>query len=143
MFFGADTGGGDGGRGEDKAGACEGDAVFAQRQRQAVVGEAEVQGGLHPLQRLREQIEETVSPLGFPREQRPFSPHLTLGRVREPVSSGLVQRISAAVTSTSLEPTEPWLVDSVHLMRSILTPGGAKYSALASVPLGSAGKTGE
>jgi len=55
----------------------------------------------------------------------------------------LVQRISAAVTSTSLEPTEPWLVDSVHLMRSILTPGGAKYSALASVPLGSAGKTGE
>ena len=116
--------------------------MFPNERRPRVLW-AGVQGGLHPLQRLREQIEETVSPLGFPREQRPFSPHLTLGRVREPVSSGLVQRISAAVASTSLEPTEPWLVDSVHLMRSILTPGGAKYSALASVPLGSAGKTGE
>jgi 2'-5' RNA ligase len=29
----------------------------------------------------------------------------------------------------------------VHLMRSVLTPGGARYSTLASVPLGSASDT--
>jgi 2'-5' RNA ligase len=116
--------------------------MFPNERRPRVLW-AGVQGGLHPLQRLREEIEETVSGLGFPRERRPFNAHLTLGRVREPVSSAMVRRISAAVTSASLEATEPWLVDSVHLMRSTLAPGGAKYSALASVPLGSAGKTGK
>ena len=116
--------------------------MFPNERRPRVLW-AGVRGGLDALQQLREQIEETVSKLGFPRERRPFSPHLTLGRVREPVSSGLVRGISAAVTSTSLAPTEPWLVNSVHLMRSTLAPGGAKYSALASVPLGSAGKTGK
>jgi 2'-5' RNA ligase len=114
--------------------------MFPNERRPRVLW-AGVQGALDPLQRLQEQIEEGVSRLGFPRERRPFSPHLTLGRVREPVSSGALKRISAAVTSTSLEPTEPWTVDSVHLMRSVLTPGGARYSTLASVPLGSASDT--
>ncbi len=115
--------------------------MFPNERRPRVLW-AGVQGNLDALQQLREQIEETVSRLGFSRGRRPFSPHLTLGRVQEPGSSGSVRQISAAVTSTSLEPTEPWLVDSVHLMRSTLTPGGARYSALASVPLGSAGDMG-
>ncbi len=114
--------------------------VFPNERRPRVLW-AGVEGGLDALRELREQIEEAVSGLGFPRERRPFSPHLTLGRVREPVSSGSLRRISAAVTSTSLEPTGPWLVESVQLMRSTLTPGGARYSALASIPLGSAGDT--
>lgn len=33
---------------------------------------------------LVERVEEEISPLGFPREKRPWSPHVTLGRVREP-----------------------------------------------------------
>jgi 2'-5' RNA ligase len=116
--------------------------MFPNERRPRVLW-AGVRGGLDALQQLQERVEETMSSLGFPRERRPFSPHLTLGRVREPVSSGLLRRISSAVTSTSLEPTEPWLVDSVHLMRSTLSPGGARYSALASVPLGSGGRAGE
>ena len=35
-----------------------------------------------PLVRLFETIEEELVSAGFPREARPFSPHLTLGRVR-------------------------------------------------------------
>jgi 2'-5' RNA ligase len=116
--------------------------MFPNERRPRILW-AGVQGGLDALHQLREQIEESMSGLGFPRERRPFSPHLTLGRVREPVYSGSIRRISAAVTSISLEPTEPWPVDSVHLVRSTLTPGGARYSALASVPLGSAGGTDE
>ena len=116
--------------------------MFPNERRPRVL-QAGVQGGLDALRQLREQIEEAVSRLGFPQERRPFSPHLTLGRVRGPVSGGLIQRISVAVTSTSLGPTEPWFVDSVHLVRSTLTPGGARYSALASVPLGSAADTDE
>ncbi len=114
--------------------------MFPNERRPKVLW-AGVRGSLDSLEQLQAQIDETVSRLGFPRENRPFSPHLTLGRVREPVSSGLVRRISAAMTSTSLGPTEPWLADSVHLMRSILAPGGASYSVLASVQLGSAGDT--
>ena len=116
--------------------------LFPNERRPRVLW-AGVQGGLDALQQLQEQIEDTMSRLGFLGERRPFSPHLTLGRVRDPVYSGLMRRISAAVTSTSLEPTEPWQVDSVHLMRSTLTPAGARYSELASVPLGRAGGTDE
>ncbi len=112
--------------------------MFPNERRPRVIW-AGLQGGLDALGALQERVEEAMSGLGFPRERRPFTPHLTLGRVREPGSNRLGRRIGDAVSATSLEPAAPWLVESMHLIRSTLAPGGATYSTLSSAPLGSGG----
>jgi len=112
--------------------------VFPNERRPRVLWVG-LDGDLASLRELQEEISGEMSGLGFPREARPFSPHLTLGRVQDRVSDGVRRRIGAAVSSTSLGPAESWLVDSVHLVRSHLAPGGATYTTLASASLGSAG----
>ncbi len=116
--------------------------MFPNERRPRVLW-AGLDGDLASIRKLQEQIERAMSGLGFPLEGRPFSPHLTLGRVRDGVSGGVLRRIGAAVSSSSLGPAEPWQADSVHLVRSHLAPGGATYSTLATVPLGNAGGTEE
>ncbi len=73
--------------------------------------------------------------LGFAPEARPFSPHLTLGRVIDNVSGSIRRQISGAVSSASLGNDQSWLVQEVHLVRTFLAPGGASYSTLGSAPL--------
>ncbi len=109
--------------------------TFPNDRRPRVIW-AGVQGDLGPLAKLQAGIETEVTGLGFPGENRPFTPHLTLGRVRDQASSSQRLGIGAAVSSTSMVPAEPWLVESVRLVRSNLGPGGATYSDLASATLG-------
>jgi 2'-5' RNA ligase len=99
---------------------------------------AGVAGDLEALEALQGRMEAEMSALSFHPERRPFSPHLTLGRVRQDASGGLSRRVSAALLSTSLEPTGPWQVETVHLMRSDPASEGAIYSTLASVGVGRA-----
>ena len=109
--------------------------TFPNEKRPRVIW-AGVQGDLESVGKLQAGIEAEVYGLGFPREKRPFTPHLTLGRVRDQAGSSERLGIGAAVSSCSMGPTEPWLVESVRLVRSHLGPGGATYSDLASVSLG-------
>jgi 2'-5' RNA ligase len=100
---------------------------------------AGVGGDLEALEALQGRIEAEMAALSFPPERRPFSPHLTLGRVRQFLprkDEGLSRRVSAALRSTSLDTTEPWRVETVRLMRSDSAPEGAVYSVLASVGVG-------
>lgn len=84
---------------------------------------------------LQENIESALIPLGFPPENRTFSPHLTLGRVREKASPGERRSLGQAVASSKVASMEPFPVDSLSLMRSTLTREGAVYSRLYSVAL--------
>jgi 2'-5' RNA ligase len=84
---------------------------------------------------LQENIESALIPLGFPPESRAFSPHLTLGRVREKASPGELRSLGQAVASSKVASMEPFPVDSLSLMRSTLTREGAVYSRLYSVAL--------
>ena len=83
---------------------------------------------------LAEKVESALEGLGFPREKRSFSPHLTLGRWRSfDGSSELLQR--------ELQRWENYdfgkcLADSVVLFQSVLKPDGAVYSPLSTIPLG-------
>ena len=108
--------------------------MFPNEKRPRVIW-AGLQGDLDSMGKLQARIEDEVSRLGFSREKRPFSPHLTLGRVREKTGSDLRQRISAAVLACSIRSAESWQVESVRLVQSQLTPGGAAYTDLASVSL--------
>jgi len=84
---------------------------------------------------IRENLERALIPSGFVPEKRAFSPHLTLGRVRERASSDERRRLGEAIATIELAATPSFTVDSISLMRSILTRERALYSCLSSIDL--------
>ena len=88
------------------------------------------QGRLGALQR---EVEGSIGALGFPREERPFQPHLTLGRVRSPKGR---ERLVAGVQRLTEVDLGEFPVAAVILFRSELLPSGARYTALWELPLG-------
>jgi 2'-5' RNA ligase len=75
-------------------------------------------------------IDATLAPLGFDRESRPFSAHVTLGRVRAPRADPRLAGALAAGGSAGRQR-----VTHVALMRSDLSTRGARYTELAALPL--------
>lgn len=92
-----------------------------------------VSEGAKAMAALQSKLEAALEPLGFPPEERPFTAHLTLGRVRGP---GRREQLAAALSSMAKEPQGEMVVRQIDLMRSDLSPGGARYSVLRSFPLG-------
>lgn len=82
---------------------------------------------------LARRVDTALAALGFAREERPFSPHVTLGRVRRP---GRDPTLSEALTGGSGREFGRMGVPGACLMRSELSPRGARYTELAAVPLG-------
>jgi 2'-5' RNA ligase len=78
-------------------------------------------------------VEAAMAPLGFEPETRPYSPHLTIGRVRQPPRGGLLRREMETLEGEKFGKV---LVGEVALMKSTLHPAGARYERLFSFPLG-------
>ena len=76
-------------------------------------------------------IERFSEPMGFPREPRPFTPHVTLARVKFRPPGPLAELLRDAVAT----PFGSQRTDAIVLMRSELTPGGSRYSPLHVVRL--------
>jgi len=108
--------------------------AFPNLQRPRVIWVA-VTGEVDPLIALQRGIDQALVPLGFAIEKRPFSPHLTLGRLRERASPGERNSIGKLVMATESEGGPAQEVKQISLMRSTLTPSGAIYSRLASIEL--------
>jgi 2'-5' RNA ligase len=94
-----------------------------------------VEGEIELLLTLHNNVDRVLTPLGFPPEKRAFSPHLTLGRVREEASPGERRRLGENVAALKTEAKSSFKVESLSLMRSKLTREGALYSCLASFAL--------
>ena len=94
---------------------------------------AGVEGDPTALGALHECAEAVAVELGWRPEQRPFRPHLTLGRVRDQVSKRERQVIADVIGSAMLPPASTWSPDAVRLYQSELTPSGAVYSSLGEV----------
>jgi 2'-5' RNA ligase len=93
------------------------------------------------LSALVESIESALEPLGFPRETRPFSAHITLGRVR-PFSrnasdGGPRKAIGGPPTPTDTGSRPPVPISQIVLMRSRPSPSGVTYTELAAFSLAS------
>lgn len=108
--------------------------MFPNRRKPRVLW-AGTGGELDALARLQQAVEDAITGLGYPREKRPFRPHITLGRPRRSVSDAQLSRIGAAVSA--LTPPSPtcWQVESVDVMQSELHPTGARYTVLGSASL--------
>jgi 2'-5' RNA ligase len=94
--------------------------------------------GIHApaaLDMLARGIESASRKLGYEPEERPFSAHLTLGRVRQNVNAAEQQQIRRAIEATQVDLLGTARVDSVHLYKSDLNPGGSVYTRLYSAPL--------
>ena len=87
------------------------------------------------LEELWLRIEAVTEGIGFPKEGRRFTPHLTLARVRSRASSSERRRVRQALGSLRYEPGLPFEAASVALMSSTLGPAGAAYRELARLPL--------
>ena len=94
-----------------------------------------VNGEVDKLGRLQQRIESNLVHLGFAPESRPFTPHLTLARLRDRASLDERQRFGQLIASTKFEATYIIKVDAINLMRSQLTREGAIYSRISSVQL--------
>jgi RNA 2',3'-cyclic 3'-phosphodiesterase len=87
------------------------------------------------LEALQHGIEAATATLGYPAEKRPFSPHLTIGRVKQNVSSTGMQKIRIALEETQVGSLGTTHVNTIHLFKSDLKPSGAVYTRLFSAPL--------
>ena len=81
---------------------------------------------------MQQNIETEVDKLGYGRRDRSFSPHLTLGRVRQAVSDADMQKIRSALEVMQLGRIQPTRVDSIHLFKSDLHPSGSVYTKIYS-----------
>jgi len=94
-----------------------------------------ISGEVDKLSQLQKRIEANLTPLGFAPELRPFTPHLTLARLRDQASPDERQRFGQLIANSKFEPAYTFPVESVSLMRSQLTREGAIYSQISSVKL--------
>jgi 2'-5' RNA ligase len=95
-------------------------------------------GPLELLAALQVAVDTALAALAFPRETRPFRPHLTLGRVREGAAISDPGALAAAFAALGRRPAAPLPVAALCLMRSELQRGGAHYTPLAILPFGGA-----
>lgn len=80
---------------------------------------------------LARDTDVALSRLGIEPEKRPFSPHLTLARIKSPVPLTELQRRIAALDSVEFGS---FTADAFHLYLSDRRPEGSVYSKLATFP---------
>jgi RNA 2',3'-cyclic 3'-phosphodiesterase len=81
---------------------------------------------------LQKDIEEALESIGFPKEDRPFRAHLTLGRVNDPRA---LQGMEAAIAQGQSFDAGSFPAEKVLFIKSDLTPAGAIYNNLAAFSL--------
>lgn len=98
-----------------------------------------IHGDLPALARLQAPVEVLARAVGFTAEERPFSPHLTLARARRDAQrqalAGAGRILERLAAGELVLPAVRFDVAEIHLMRSELLPGGARYTSLASFRL--------
>ena len=80
---------------------------------------------------IKKRVDAALLDLGFPAEQRPFHPHVTLGRVR---SGRTLQHLTPMLEKCIFEPRFA-LVDRIIVMKSVLTSQGAEHSVIQEIQL--------
>ena len=82
---------------------------------------------------LQKEIDEGMSSLGFENEKRKFTAHLTLGRFRSPRGN---EALLDALNQRKNDSFGHITVKSLFLIKSDLSPAGARYIKISDAPLG-------
>ncbi|MBN2335209.1 RNA 2',3'-cyclic phosphodiesterase [Candidatus Bathyarchaeota archaeon] len=105
----------------------EGVGAFPNLRRPRVVW-AGITEGVTEFVEIWKSTDLRLSKLGFERERRGFSPHITIGRVRSGRNRDRLAEEIAALGDFEFGRLQ---VDRIKLKRSVLTPQGPIYSTLA------------
>jgi 2'-5' RNA ligase len=90
----------------------------------------------NPLIELAKQVAAAAHECGFPSEPQPYSPHLTIGRVRGMLGAAPFREMITAAADREFGRS---VVKSLILYRSILGARAANYEELARYPLSASG----
>jgi RNA 2',3'-cyclic 3'-phosphodiesterase len=115
--------------------SVKGLGVFPDLRRPRVVWLG-ITGDMPQLIAFQQDLDARLVAIGkgrFKPEERPFKGHLTLGRIKARLDSGILLK---ALRETG-RVAHAFTVDAVHLIQSRLTPSGSIYMPLRSVMLGS------
>lgn len=98
-----------------------------------------IERGAPELAHLATRLGDELAARGWPRDERPFRPHLTLGR-----SDGVPGAAAAvaALEASAVGLDAAWSADRLVVYRSVLGHGPPQYAPLAEAPLGAAGLPG-
>jgi len=103
---------------------------------------AGISGQTNLLRDLQRDLDASLHGLGFPKDERAFTGHLTIGRFkadhhrsnnRSPES--LPELLIDIMKQYQKTASTPFLVEAVHVMKSDLKPTGPIYTSLANVRL--------
>lgn len=90
-------------------------------------------GEVAQLGALQSTLADALAARGFPREARPFAPHLTLARIKKPLSDDLLAALARLPGEPA--PDAAWQADALSVMKSELLRPAALYTALSRWPL--------
>ncbi len=100
--------------------------------RNARVAWIGLSGDTETLKRLQAEVEDAMARLGLERDERPFTPHLTIGRIRYIRSRDRWLKTLEEIRDIKLPGFD---VTSIRLMKSELKPSGAVYTELGRAEL--------
>ena len=83
--------------------------------------------------KLQHDIDESMEGLGFKRDEKQFTPHLTIGRVKSMRNKDALIKELATLKEVDFGKIE---VINITLMKSELKPGGAEHFKLSEILLG-------
>jgi 2'-5' RNA ligase len=104
---------------------------FFPNQKRPLVFWAGIEAGPE-LPALAEAVNASLEPLGIAREQKTFSPHLTLARFKPARGTPKLDTLHIAIAAAAPLEFGSAIAKEFHLYQSILKPGGAEYTRLAS-----------
>ena len=81
---------------------------------------------------IKTRLDSILAPIGFEVENRPFHPHITLGRIK---GDNGVKHLLSIAESLTFEPSTIEMKELI-LMRSTLRPEGSEYSIVEKFKLG-------
>jgi 2'-5' RNA ligase len=84
---------------------------------------------------LQAEVERLTCSLGYAPEERRFSPHLTLGRIRQEASGDGLNKLVTWLSDHQHVDLGECMANVIRLYRSELKPGGSVYTPLAEVQL--------
>lgn len=90
-------------------------------------GDEEVKG-------IAAELQENISWAGIPKEERPFSSHITIGRIRSPINRDKLVRCLKDKTDLGGKNME-FYAGKITLFKSTLTPKGPLYETLKEANL--------
>ena len=92
-------------------------------------------GDIKRLQLLQRRIDSVLTPLGFKPESRPFTPHITLARLRDYTPPEERIKLGQLIAETPFVSDTPLDINHVNLMKSQLTRNGPIYTCIGTVKL--------